>query len=641
MLSYLDKQGVADAQSLMIADIGWRGTIQDNLAHLLPKTYMIGHYLGLFNFLNSQPPNVRKSGWVFDEPTGLRSELGDVAPLEMVFNGPGGSVVGYAIDQTGTSPCKITFDGEEEIINGPIADLQAGLLAAIGPLIDYMRLHGLTAADIRPLGALLAKALSKRPPAAIADIFQRLHHNETFGTGAVEEMTSAGSIIGALSKSSGSALHADLSSTIGNQRWPEGALRTSEIGVWWTHSPHSLRRAVPKPMTEVYAPACIRARGSKMSVYVPSPLQASGGHRTIFNMVRRLAKLGFKPCIFLEGAGAGGSVVEEYLAGTQAAVYTRWYNHFPSDLAFATIAHSAQFVAKLRNTFFRCYLVQDFEALFNPMSDGYVLAENSYAQGLQHFTIGNWLSHLINTRYGAPSAPAGLGVDTNVYWLDRQLDCKAPERELAVCFLYQPDKPRRAPFLGIEALRRLKKNMPEVKIYIFGSNLPINLDFEVENLGLITDLANLNALYNRCTAGLCISGSNPSRIPYEMMVAGCIPVDLYRYNNLLDYESGTILLAYQNAESISHALSQILSNPRMAKDMSERAHAFAVPRTLDWEVDVIANDVLAMMDGTLPPLIDINLFYDDEPVIVAADSDERAVRRFCDAQREAAQRPCY
>ncbi|WP_373417079.1 rhamnosyltransferase WsaF family glycosyltransferase, partial [Vibrio parahaemolyticus] len=61
---------------------------------------------------------------------------------------------------------------------------------------------------------------------------------------------------------------------------------------------------------------------------------------------------------------------------------------------------------------------------------------------------------------------------------------------------------------------------------------------------MIHDLNELRKLYNKCKVGLCISMTNPSRIPYEMMASGCVPVDIYRYNNLLDFKSGTSLLAY-------------------------------------------------------------------------------------------------
>ena len=61
-----------------------------------------------------------------------------------------------------------------------------------------------------------------------------------------------------------------------------------------------------------------------------------------------------------------------------------------------------------------------------------------------------------------------------------------------------------------EAYRLLKRARPEVTIYVYGSNLPIDLDFEVVNLGLMLDLEALAELYARCKVGLCISASNPS-----------------------------------------------------------------------------------------------------------------------------------
>jgi hypothetical protein len=42
-------------------DIGWRGTIQDNLAHVLPEKTLFGHYLGLARVLNEQPVNCRST----------------------------------------------------------------------------------------------------------------------------------------------------------------------------------------------------------------------------------------------------------------------------------------------------------------------------------------------------------------------------------------------------------------------------------------------------------------------------------------------------------------------------------------------------------------------------------------------------
>ena len=125
--------------------------------------------------------------------------------------------------------------------------------------------------------------------------------------------------------------------------------------------------------------------------------------------------------------------------------------------------------------------------------------------------------------------------------------------------------------------------------------------------------------------------TNPSRIPYEMMAAGCIPVDLYRYNNLMDHESGTAILAYQSAESLASAIESVLTNPKASARRSAAAYELTRTRTLEWEMDAISHGVLRLLDGDRTCGADIKVTYTDPPVI--AESDQVPwVNRFCDWQ---------
>lgn len=632
LAQYLAQEGLGQSKRSLVVDIGWRGTIQDALALIALDRQIDGAYLGLFGYLNPQPANAAKSGWLFDDNAGAPLQIGDVAALEMMFNAPGGSVVGYVGEGSRVRPhCEIEPD-EERIIRGEVATLQSGMLDAVAPLADYIRLHGLTASDLRPLARDLTIALTTRPPADIADAFMQLRHNESFGMGDAVDVGGrfdASRLDGKL----GSPLHAEALATLSASRWKEAAARQSRVKTWWTGATLEARMSVPAEIAIAQAPAVVKARCGKLSVFAPSPLIASGGHRTIFNVVRRLQSIGFDPEIHLEGIGDGIGVVEDYLGGTSATIHTSWRQAQPADVALATIAHSAVHVAREVDAHHKAYLVQDFEALFNPMSDGYLVAENSYFCGLQHCTIGNWLTHLLSIDYGASAFPAGLGVDAALYGRSAGDRRSYP----TVTFLYQPDKPRRAPALGIAALRLVKAAMPEVRILLYGSDLPIRLDFEAENLGLVRDLGELAALYARSTVGLCISGTNPSRIPFEMMAAGCIPVDLYRYNNLLDHEAGTILLAHQDAESIADAILTILRDPELAQRVSSAARAHMATRTLAWEADRVANGILAMIEGRLRDLALPALSY-RQPPHLAASSRTPAAERFCDRQRQLAER---
>ncbi len=625
--SYLRQAGFYSESRPIVVDIGWRGTIQDNLSWLTRKPIK-GHYLALFRFLNKQPSESEKTGWLGDSNLEDRRNIPDqVAPLEMIFNGEGGSVVGYQ-EWEGVYEAITEIVTEEESVVQKLKPLQDGMVAAVSHLARYVRLHGLLAENLKPLARELTEALIAAPPTPIADLFAELTHNEAFGAGHAENVGGSDDF-GKLSQLSDSKhVHFALEEWLKSTRWAEGAVRQTKMRQWWMEAPRRNAMASPLLITKAYSPAIQQMLGDKLAVYVPGVLNASGGHRTIFNMVKSLADIGLEPHIFADGVGAGLHVIEEYLSGTSARIYTNWRYPMSSSIAFATIAHSAKFVSDNVDANKKFYLVQDAEALFNPIGDAYVTAENSYAQGLLHITVGNWLSHVIRGHYGGVSEPAGLGVDTAVYKLS-----PSPERENAICMLFQPEKPRRGNMLALDAIRLLKTRHPDLKVYLYGSAVKIETEFEAEQLGVISDLNELNKLYNRCKAGICISLSNPSRIPFEMMAAGCIPVDVYRYNNLMDYENGTALLAYQDARSIALALEMALGRQAAGSEAAESLAHRAKYRSLKWETDMMASYVLdaAEHDGftnTMP----VSISYTEAPII-AAEGDENAAQAFCNWQR--------
>ena len=163
----------------VIVDIGWRGTIQDNLSELCSGS-LHGIYLALKGFLNKQPGNTSKTGYLSDDNSGRTFELGDVAALEFILNGTGGSVIGYS--ENG-EPIREIFDGEENIILNQVAQVQQGILDASKEMGRYIRRHGLVSNDLLGLVRRIVSNYINNPPLCIADAFTSLEHNETFGTG--------------------------------------------------------------------------------------------------------------------------------------------------------------------------------------------------------------------------------------------------------------------------------------------------------------------------------------------------------------------------------------------------------------------------------------------------------------------------
>lgn len=346
---------------------------------------------------------------------------------------------------------------------------------------------------------------------------------------------------------------------------------------------------------------------------IPRLIEGSGGHRTMLEHARALERQGHQCHLYLEGThldpGKGRQLVEQIFGYQFERVTFGWENIAPADAAIATIWYSAAVVRNLPFPCSKLYFVQDYEACFNPMGDAYLLAENSYLYGLTPVTIGRWLTHELASRFDVPAYHFDFGANLDIY---RPLP--AAQREPAVCFIYQPDKPRRCSRIGVEALGIVKHRMPAVKIYLYGSSPRErgNVWFEHEHLGLLS-LEDCNALYNRCAVGLCLSSSNPSRIPFEMMAAGLPVVEMWRDNTLYDFPQEAVLLSNQTPECIAESILRLLDSPTVRATMSRAGTAFMTNRPLTMETTQFVEAVDRVLKGELPTLRSVERMYSAPP----------------------------
>lgn len=346
---------------------------------------------------------------------------------------------------------------------------------------------------------------------------------------------------------------------------------------------------------------------------VPAFIEGSGGHRTIFQNIQYLIKNGYQCDVYVEDKGQVKNIKElsqmvEKFFGTCDCNYFLGYElHGEYDLIFATAWFTAKIVRDYQSSAKKAYFIQDFEALFNPMGDGYLLACNSYCYGLYPITIGRWLSNKMISEYKTPSQYFDFCADKTIY---KNLNY---QREKAICFIYQPDKPRRCSLLGLEALGIVKHLRPDTKIYLYGSTIKGNIWFEHTNLGIIS-IEKCNELYNKCSVGLCISSSNPSRIPFEMMAAGLPVVDLHMENNIYDMPNSGTILSHYTPESIAKAIINILDNPSIASEMSINGQNFMAERSLDYGFNQFLNAVKNILNDTLPIVETLPQLYTNEPI---------------------------
>lgn len=352
----------------------------------------------------------------------------------------------------------------------------------------------------------------------------------------------------------------------------------------------------------------------KAAWVLPSHIENSGGFRTIFQNIDCLLGHGYTCDVYIakgrftETAPKLQKMSEQYFGVYGCRYFTGYGFRGRYDIMFATSWKTAEAVKQYAKAAKKVYFIQDFEAAFYPAGTEHLAACDSYCQGLYPITTGRWLAGSMIRNYHASAQYFDFCADTDVY---RNLHKK---REKAVCFIYQPHKPRRCSRLGLQALSIVSSLRPDVKIYLYGSDSKPRVPFAYESMGCLT-VKQCNELYNRCMAGLCISATNPSRIPFEMMAAGLPVADLHLENNLYDMPQEGVLLAHYTPQSIAAALLDILDHPGKAEKMSACGQHFMKDRTLQHGFDQFYKAVTVILSNEKIVCREPDRIYHKEAVV--------------------------
>ncbi|MGO4704327.1 hypothetical protein AB4072_00925 [Microvirga sp. 2MCAF38] len=351
----------------------------------------------------------------------------------------------------------------------------------------------------------------------------------------------------------------------------------------------------------------------RIAILSPAPIKGSGGLRTIFSYGAALMKQGYTVDVVIVDPVDNPSAVAQQVTDFYT-VEGLGFQSWPCRLSDYDVVISTRWdtsvIARNSGARHKLYLVQDFEAGFNPMGDGFIFGEDSYMYGLQTITLGRWLSQRLTREFGNVPYSIDFGVDREIYTTRQPFY----DRKLSVCAILQPEKPRRCTQLVLESLGIVKTRLPKAEINLFGGE-PIQLWFEANQLGIISP-QELSDLYNESGVGLCVSSSNPSRIPFEMMSCGLPTVDIYRNNTIYDFPSEGMLLAHQTPESIADALVELLTNGELALNLSDGGQAFMEDRSFQTEAADFAAAVHAAVHNGEPNLTtEWSPLYVGEPVI--------------------------
>lgn len=182
---YLQDQGFFADDFEFVVDIGWRGSIQDNLALAFPGQFISGRYVALKSWLNPQPKNVRKAAYASNANLNDHKDelFENVTPLEMVFNSSHGSVVRHELKNGRYVARYVVDSAENDVYKHYTQYLQSGILSGASVLARVARQHGLTSGEMLPLALETLQCLVSRPLKDIAEAYFSLRHNEQFGMG--------------------------------------------------------------------------------------------------------------------------------------------------------------------------------------------------------------------------------------------------------------------------------------------------------------------------------------------------------------------------------------------------------------------------------------------------------------------------
>jgi O-antigen biosynthesis protein len=368
----------------------------------------------------------------------------------------------------------------------------------------------------------------------------------------------------------------------------EDMLRAREIaaGGWTLPAPLPVRAGEPLTVAWMCAP--------------PGP--GSGGHTTMFRLIAGLESAGHRCVLYLRDKH--GWALHQHVERIRA--WWPWVNAEIRDAAggiedahaiFATAWETAYPVLASPARGTRFYLVQDFEPSFYPAGSEALLAEATYRFGFHGVTAGRWLALRLRRDYDMAADHFDFGRDLQ-YALDPALD---PSGRTGVCLYSRPDTPRRAFQLAVLALDLFAERHPEVDIHLFGSSPGTRLPFTATDHGLCTP-EQLNALYNRCVAGLVLSATNVSLVPHEMLAAGCVPVVNDAEHNRIVLDNDHIAYAPATPFELADALCALVERPISVRAAAATAASASVEGdSWDEAGAVVERVVRRVVDETARP----------------------------------------
>lgn len=233
--SYLKGMGISAGERIGIVDVGWRGTIQDNLALLVPDAHFHGMYLGLRRYINDQPTNVSKGAYGPDENSSDESTklFTNFAAMELLCHSPHGSVAGYAWTEGRVDPLRQIDEIENVTYDVFVGPFQEGVLLAAQHWQSYLKRYVVTSSELRNMALTVWDTLRQTPAEALVEMYLHTPQQDIFGYGEIFKRDQYPSLSTIFLSPVLSAQRRVLIEFIRRVQWSEAIASARDIG--WIH----------------------------------------------------------------------------------------------------------------------------------------------------------------------------------------------------------------------------------------------------------------------------------------------------------------------------------------------------------------------------------------------------------------------
>jgi O-antigen biosynthesis protein len=338
-------------------------------------------------------------------------------------------------------------------------------------------------------------------------------------------------------------------------------------------------------------PGMAERKRLRLALVIPSFRRGSGGHNTLLQIFSRLEQRGHICSVWLhdftgqhnaEWPAVIRADIREFFAPIEGPVYKGFDQWQGADVAMATgwqTVHPALMLDQCRA---RAYIVNDHEPEFFAASTEREMAEDTYRHDLHCIAASPWLRDLLIDRYGASADAFQLGVDHSLYQPQ-----PVPRRQDTVIYYARHVTPRRAVPVGLMALAELHRRRPDLRIVLFGDEGQLESPFPYEHLGVLTP-PQLATLYSEATVGLCLSLTNFSLMPKEMLACGLPCVELAGVSAESIFGSdGPLELAALEPQAIADALERLLDDRERWERQSREGIEFVASHTWEHATDEV------------------------------------------------------